>query len=74
MIYLLKEKASTEQVKEMLETLSTYIKLAVDIEKKALGWRRRSTRRLRGSFVGRRKFAGKYLGSGLAPEYSRSYF
>lgn len=36
MIYLLKEKASPEQVKVMLETLSTYIKLAVDVERKVL--------------------------------------
>lgn len=36
MIYLLKERASPEQVKEMLQTLSTYIKLAVDIERNIL--------------------------------------
>ena len=36
MIYLLKEKASPEQVLEMLQTLRSYIKLAVDVEKKIL--------------------------------------
>jgi Protein of unknown function (DUF5674) len=36
MIYLLKEKASAEQVAEMLQTLRSYIKLAVDIEKRTL--------------------------------------
>ena len=32
MIYLLKSRATKRQVEEMLETLETYIKLAVDIE------------------------------------------
>ena len=36
MIYLLKEKASSEQTEEMLQTLHSYIKLAVDIETKIL--------------------------------------
>lgn len=36
MIYLLKEKASPEQVKEMLQTLGLYIKLAVDVENEIL--------------------------------------
>ena len=36
MIYLLKEKPSPEQVDEMLQTLQSYIKLAVDVEKEIL--------------------------------------
>ena len=32
MIYLLKSRATKRQVEEMLETLETYIKLAVDID------------------------------------------
>ena len=36
MMYLLKQKASSEQVEEMLQTLHSYIKLAVDIEKQIL--------------------------------------
>jgi hypothetical protein len=36
MIYLLTKKASPEQIDEMLQTLQSYIKLAVDIEKKIL--------------------------------------
>jgi hypothetical protein len=34
MIHLLTQKASQKQVKEMLESLELYIKLAVDIEKR----------------------------------------
>ncbi len=33
MIYLLRERATKEQINEMLDTLNSYIKLAVDIEK-----------------------------------------
>lgn len=36
MIYFLEQKASPEQVAEMLQVLKSYIKLAVDIEKKVL--------------------------------------
>jgi hypothetical protein len=36
MIHLIKEKATPQQITEMLETLGTYIKLAVDIERKIL--------------------------------------
>lgn len=32
MIYLIKERATKKQIEEMLETLGSYIKLAVDIE------------------------------------------
>jgi len=32
MIHLLREKASSEQLEQMLETLEVYVKLAVDIE------------------------------------------
>ncbi len=34
MIHLLKEKATHEQVEEMLKSLEVYIKLAVDVERK----------------------------------------
>lgn len=33
MIYILREKATPEQIKEMLQMLQTYIKLAVDIDR-----------------------------------------
>ena len=33
MIYIVKEKATSKQMKEMLESLETYIKLAVDIQR-----------------------------------------
>lgn len=33
MIYIIRDKVTTEQVKDMLETLQAYIKLAVDIER-----------------------------------------
>ncbi len=33
MIYLLRDRATKEQINEMLDTLNSYIKLAVDIEK-----------------------------------------
>lgn len=36
MIHLLQSKASQEQHKEMLETLGTYVKLAVDIDRRIL--------------------------------------
>jgi hypothetical protein len=32
-IYILREKATPEQIKEMLQMLQTYIKLAVDIDR-----------------------------------------
>lgn len=35
-IHLIKTKATKEQIQEMLETLQSYIKLAVDIERKVL--------------------------------------
>ncbi|CAN5717740.1 hypothetical protein BH20ACI4_BH20ACI4_00020 [soil metagenome] len=35
-IYLLEKKSTSEQMREMLESLESYIKLAVDIEKKIL--------------------------------------
>jgi hypothetical protein len=33
MIYLIQDRATKEQIEEMLETLGSYIKLAVDIER-----------------------------------------
>lgn len=33
MIYIIREKATPEQIKEMLKMLQTYIKLAVDIDR-----------------------------------------
>ena len=33
MIYFIREKATPEQIKEMLQILQTYIKLAVDIDR-----------------------------------------
>jgi len=33
MIYLIRDHATKEQIDEMLQTLDTYIKLAVDIER-----------------------------------------
>ena len=33
MIYIIREKATPEQIKEMLQMLQTYIKLAVDIDR-----------------------------------------
>jgi hypothetical protein len=36
MIYLIKERASQKQIEEMLEILGSYIKLAVDIERRIL--------------------------------------
>jgi len=36
MIHVIRERATDEQVREMLEALKTYIKLAVDIRRKIL--------------------------------------
>ncbi len=36
MIYLIQDRATKEQIEEMLETLGSYIKLAVDIKKEVL--------------------------------------
>jgi Protein of unknown function (DUF5674) len=36
MIYLIRERATKEQIEEMLEILGSYIKLAVDIERQIL--------------------------------------
>jgi hypothetical protein len=36
MIHLIREKATPQQISDMLEALGTYIKLAVDIERKTL--------------------------------------
>jgi hypothetical protein len=36
MIHLIEEKATPQQITEMLDALGTYIKLAVDIERKIL--------------------------------------
>jgi hypothetical protein len=36
MIHLIHKKATVKQVEEMLETLGTYIKVAVDIQRKTL--------------------------------------
>lgn len=36
MIHLIQDRATKEQIKEMLETLGSYIKLAVDIKKGVL--------------------------------------
>ena len=36
MIHIIRERAAPEQMKEMLEMLETYIKLAVDIERDIL--------------------------------------
>jgi len=35
-IHLIKKKATTAQIKEMLDTLNSYIKLAVDIKREVL--------------------------------------
>ncbi len=35
-IHLLEQKAASEQISEMLESLESYIKLAVDVEKEVL--------------------------------------
>ena len=35
-IYLIKNKATKQQISEMLATLQTYIKLAVDVERQVL--------------------------------------
>ncbi|MCL1491515.1 MAG: DUF5674 family protein [Pseudanabaena sp. Salubria-1] len=37
MIYIIRDRATKEQLEEMLQTLSSYIKLAVDIERNILG-------------------------------------
>ena len=36
MIYLIRDRATQEQTEEMLQTLETYIKLAVDIDRRVL--------------------------------------
>lgn len=36
MIYFLRQKVTPEQIEEMLQSLDSYIKLAVDIEKRVL--------------------------------------
>lgn len=36
MIHLIKQKATAQQMSEMLQTLDTYIKLAVDVRRKIL--------------------------------------
>jgi len=36
MIYIIREKATKQQLQEMMEILQTYIKLAVDIEREIL--------------------------------------
>lgn len=36
MIHIIRERATEEQVREMLETLQTYIKLAVDVRRKVI--------------------------------------
>lgn len=36
MIYIIRDKATPTQIKDMLEMLQTYIKLAVDIDRKIL--------------------------------------
>lgn len=36
MIYIIRENATPQQIKEMLEMLQTYIKLAVDIDREIL--------------------------------------
>ena len=36
MIYIIRDKATPEQIKDMLEMLQTYIKLAVDIDRRIL--------------------------------------
>lgn len=35
-IYIIRERASVEEIKEMLESLESYIKLAVDIKRKVI--------------------------------------
>ena len=46
MIIVIKERATLEQVEQMLETLRVYIKVVVDIERGLLCRRRRKTRGL----------------------------
>lgn len=36
MIHIIRERATEEQIREMLETLQTYIKLAVDVRRKII--------------------------------------
>ncbi len=36
MIHLIRERATQEQIREMMETLESYIKLAVDVERRVL--------------------------------------
>ena len=36
MIYIIRDKATPEQIKDMLQMLQTYIKLAVDIDRRIL--------------------------------------
>lgn len=36
MIYIIRNKATPDQIKDMLEMLQTYIKLAVDIDRRIL--------------------------------------
>lgn len=36
MIHIIRERATAEQIREMLETLQTYIKLAVDVRRKII--------------------------------------
>ena len=36
MIYIIREKATKQQLQEMMEMLQTYIKLAVDVDRKIL--------------------------------------
>ncbi len=36
MIHLIKERATPEQIREMLEVLQTYVKLAVDVRRKII--------------------------------------
>jgi hypothetical protein len=39
MIQIIREKVTPEQVKDMLQILKAYVKLAVDIERGIFGWR-----------------------------------
>ena len=36
MIYLIRDRAIQEQINEIMQTLATYIKLAVDIDRRVL--------------------------------------
>ena len=63
-IHIIRQRTSEKEIREMLEELETYIKLAVDVEQGILDTRRRGRVpcRLRGGSARRWKPAGRHLG------------